>query len=101
MEAAAAFFPKAQWQRCIIHCYRNVFSHVPNIKVDEVARMLNAIHAQEDRTAAQAKVAEIVAKLKAMRLTSAAELVAQQADETLRLTASQAITGAAFAPIIP
>ena len=52
-------------------------------KVAEVARMLKAIHAQEDRTAAEAKATEVIAKLKAMRLTKAAELVAQKGAETL------------------
>jgi putative transposase len=83
VEAAAELYPQAQWQRCIVHFYRNVFSHVPNSKVAEVARMLKAIHAQEDRTAAVAKATEVVAKLKAMRLTKAAELVAQKGQETL------------------
>jgi transposase-like protein len=40
MEAAAELFPEAAWQRCVVHFYRNVFSHVPNGKVAEVARML-------------------------------------------------------------
>jgi hypothetical protein len=47
VEAAAEVFPKTDWQRCVVHFYRNVFSHVPNGKVAEVARMLKAIHAQE------------------------------------------------------
>jgi putative transposase len=41
---------------------------VPNSKVAEVARMLKAIHAQEDRAAAEANAKAVVAKLKAMRL---------------------------------
>jgi uncharacterized protein YbaA (DUF1428 family) len=32
----------------VVHFYRNVFSHVPKGKVADVARMLKAIHAQED-----------------------------------------------------
>ena len=55
VEAAAEVFPKTDWQRCVVHFYRNVFSHVPNGKVAEVARMLKAIHAQESRQAAQTK----------------------------------------------
>ena len=47
VEAAAEVFPNTDWQRCIVHFYRNVFGHVPNGKVAEVARMLKAIHAQE------------------------------------------------------
>jgi transposase-like protein len=67
----------------VVHFYRNVFSHVPNTKVADVARMLKAIHAQEDRKAAKAKAAEVVTRLKEMRLKSAAELVEQKVEETL------------------
>ncbi len=45
--------------------------------------MLKAIHGQEDRKAAKAKAAEVVQRLKEMRLKSAAELVAQKVEETL------------------
>ncbi len=83
VEAATELFADAQWQRCTVHWYRNVFSHVPNGKVAEVARMLKAIHAQEDRVCALAKIQEVVTKLKAMRLPKAAELVAGKGHETL------------------
>src|SRR4029077_3626065 len=76
-------FPEAQWQRCVVHFYRNVFSHVPSGKVAQVARMLKPIHAQEDRRPGEAKIAEVVGKRKAMRLTKAAELVEAKAHETL------------------
>jgi transposase-like protein len=46
-ESAAEFFPEAGWQRCVVHWYRNLFSHVPSIKVREVAAMLKAIHDRE------------------------------------------------------
>jgi putative transposase len=83
VEAAAEVYPKTDWQRCVVHFYRNVFSHVPNTKVAEVARMLKAIHAQEDLKEAQRKAAEIVKRLKELRLKSAAELVEQRVSETL------------------
>jgi len=83
VEAAAELFPDAQWQRCVVHFYRNVFTNVPKGKVADVARMLKAIHAQEDRRSAEDKVREVIAKLKAMRLTKAAELVEAKAHETL------------------
>ena len=54
-EAAAEVFPDADWQRCVVHFYRNVFSHVPRRKVRQVAAMLKAIHAQESRSAARVK----------------------------------------------
>jgi putative transposase len=85
LEAAAEVFPKTDWQRCVVHFYRNVFSHVPNGKVAEVARMLKAIHAQEDRRAAKSKTKEkeIVARLKELKLRTAAELVEQKVEETM------------------
>jgi len=83
VEAAGEVFPQTDWQRCAVHFYRNVFSHVPNGKVAEVARMLKAIHAQENRRAAQTKATEIVARLKEMKLRTAAELVDQKVSETL------------------
>ena len=42
-----------------------------------------AIHAQENREAAQSKAADVVTKLKAMKLKKVAELVEQSIDETL------------------
>ena len=66
-----------------MHFYRNVFSHAPATKVREVAAMLKAIHAQEDREAAQAKAADVIAKLRAQRLRKAAELVEEHVGETL------------------
>jgi transposase-like protein len=48
VEAVAEHYPNARWQRCVVHFYRNVFTKVPRPKMDEVARMLKAIHAQED-----------------------------------------------------
>jgi transposase-like protein len=83
VEAAAELFPDAQWQRCVVHFYRNVFTNVPKGKVADVARMLKAIHAQEDRCSAEDKVREVIAKLRALRLTKAAELVEAKAHETL------------------
>jgi putative transposase len=83
IEAAGEVYPNTDWQRCTVHFYRNVFSHAPNNKVAEVARMLKAIHAQEDKPAAIAKSKEVAARLKAMRLQRAADLVEQKAIETL------------------
>src|SRR3954465_8591863 len=34
MESAAEYLPEARWQRCMVHFYRNVFSHVPMTKVE-------------------------------------------------------------------
>src|SRR5210317_2129321 len=70
-ESAAECYPEAKWQRCTVHFYRNVFSHVPRGKVRLVAAMLKAIHAQESREAAQDKARDVIEKLKAMRLRAA------------------------------
>jgi transposase-like protein len=83
VESAGEFYPEARWQRCTVHFYRNVFSHVPAAKLREVALMLKAIHAQEDRAAAARKAEEVIARLKALRLAKAAELVEGAIDETL------------------
>jgi len=83
VESAAEYFPETRWQRCTVHWYRSVFSHVPAGKVREVALMLKAIHAQESLESAQQKAVEVVAKLRAMRLGKAAELVEASVSETL------------------
>jgi transposase-like protein len=83
VEAAAECYPKAQWQRCVVHWYRNVFSHVPRGKLDDVARMLKAIHAQEDRKSAALKAKTVAAKLTALKLVKAAALVTATVAQTL------------------
>jgi len=83
VESLGEVFPEAAWQRCVVHFYRNVFTMTPKGKVKEVAAMLKAIHAQEDRAAAQAKVEQVAAKLEAMKLRKAAQLVRDGAPETL------------------
>ncbi len=82
VESIAEVFPDADWQRCAVHFYRNVFSHVPRGKMREVAAMLKAIHAQENREAAESKSKDVINKLKAMKLRSAAELVEKSIHET-------------------
>jgi putative transposase len=83
VEALGEFYPEADWQRCMVHWYRNVSSVVPQAKTKEVMAMLKAIHAQEDRPAAQAKAADVVAKLLAMKLAQAAAIVEEGVGETL------------------
>src|SRR2546423_14273114 len=82
-ESAAAFFPQARWQRCVVHWYRNIFSHVPSTKVREIAAMLKAIHASEDIAAAREKAIRVIEKLRGLRLSRAAELVEAAVEETL------------------
>ena len=83
VESIGDFYPQAQWQRCTVHFYRNVFSQVPRGKVAEVSRMLKAIHAQEDLSAARDKVQAVVEKLRGMKLKSATDLVEKIVEQTL------------------
>jgi transposase-like protein len=83
VEALGEFYPEAQWQRCMVHWYRNVWTAVPKGKVKEVAAMLKAIHAQEDRQAARQKAQAVVEKLESMRLANAAQVVRDGVEETL------------------
>jgi len=83
VENLTEFYPKARWQRCVVHFYRNVWTAVPSGKVKQVAAMLKAIHAQEDREAAKEKARSVVAKLREMKLAKAAELLESGVEETL------------------
>ena len=83
IESVAEYLPDARWQRCIVHFYRNVFSHVPATKVREVAQMLKAIHAQESRDAAAAKAEAVIAELRRQRMGKAADLLEERIQETL------------------
>jgi putative transposase len=83
LESVADFLPEARYQRCMVHFYRNVFSHVPSTRVREVSHMLKAIHAQESREAADTKAKAIVDDLRASKMSKAADLVEQAVHETL------------------
>jgi transposase-like protein len=83
VESVAEVYPAADWQRCIVHWYRNIFQNVPRQKVKIVAAMLKAIHAQEDREAALEKAQAVVEKLKGMKLNKAADHVQRSVEETL------------------
>ena len=83
VESAAEFYPKAQWQRCTVHFYRNVFTVVPSKHMRAAADMLKAIHACEDREAAQDKAEAVIEKLTAMRLKEAAWRIQDGIAETL------------------
>lgn len=64
VESLAEYYLESLWQRCTVHFYRNVFTNVPTAKVKDVAAMLKAIHAQEDRQAALEKAQAVAEKLK-------------------------------------
>lgn len=82
-EAVGEVFPEAKYQRCTVHFYRNVFSVTPRSKVKPVAKMLRAIHAQENKKASGEKAKAVVAELRAMKLTEAAKKVEDGIEETL------------------
>ena len=82
-ESIGDFYPKAKWQRCIVHFYRNVFSVVPRGRVKQVAMMLKAIHASEDREAANEKARSVTKKLKKQKLPQAAKKIEDSIHETL------------------
>lgn len=83
VESVGDFYPEAKWQRCIVHFYRNVFTVVPRGKVKNVAIMLKAIHASEDRQAASEKAEQVIKKLEAKKLRQAAAKVRDSIQETL------------------
>ncbi len=83
VEALGACYPQAKWQRCVVHFYRDVMTAVPHNKMAPVVAMLKAIHAQEDKPAAQEKVQAVAAKLIEMKLSKAAQIVSEGAMETL------------------
>lgn len=83
LEAIHEVFPSAKYQRCYVHFYWNVFSVTPRSKMKEVAAMLKAIHAQEDKEAAKEKAMTVVKKLRDMKLKEAAKKVEDSILETL------------------
>lgn len=83
LETIPEVFPDAKYQRCTVHFYRNVFSVTPRNKVRDVSLMLKAIHAQENKEAAREKAAQVVQKLKDMKLPAAAKRVEEGIEETL------------------
>ncbi|MBQ4435266.1 MAG: IS256 family transposase [Clostridia bacterium] len=83
VEAIGQVFGNVKYQRCTVHFYRNVFTVVPNSRVKEVTKMLKAIHAQEDKAAALEKARAVETKLREMKLTKAAQKIADSVAETL------------------
>ena len=79
----AEVFPKAKYQRCTVHFYRNVLAKVPKSKRSQAAAMLKAIHAMESREAPAAKAEVVASVLKSMRLKEAAKVMRDGYAETL------------------
>lgn len=83
LDAASEVFPQARYQRCKVHFYRNVFSATPRSKMKLVAKMLKAIHAQENKTAAREKAKQVAKDLRDMKLKEAAKKVEDSIEEPL------------------
>ncbi len=83
VESLAEFYPESKWQRCTVHFYRNVFSVVPRSRMREVAAMLKAIHASEDKEAAMHKAELVCGKLEGCKLKEAARKVRESIGQTL------------------
>ena len=83
LEAANEVYPDAKYQRCTVHFYRNTFSVTPRGKMREVAAMLKAIHAQENKEAAREKARSVTVRLREMKLREVADKLEKGIDETL------------------
>ncbi len=83
LEAVGEGFSEAKYQRCIVCFYRNVFSVTPRSKVKPAAKMLKALHAQENKKAARKKAKAVMEELCSMKLKEAAKKVEDGIEETL------------------
>lgn len=83
LETIPEVFPYGRYQYCTVHFYRNIFSVTSRKKMKAVALMLKAIHSQESKEAACEKAIQVAEKLKAIKLTKAAQKVEDTIEETL------------------
>lgn len=83
LESIPEVFPEAKYQRCTVHFYRNIFSVTPKSKVKFVAKMLKAIHASENKTAAREKAKQVADHLREMKLKDAAKRLEEGLEETI------------------
>lgn len=83
LESIPEVFPDAKYQRCTVHFYRNIFSVTPRSKMKFVSKMLKAIHASENKSAAREKAKQVVAELRSMKLKEAAQKVEDGIEETI------------------
>jgi putative transposase len=86
VEFLPEFYPEALRQRCTVHFYRIVFTNVPKAKVEEVAAMLKAIHAQEDLEAALQKARFVIDMENAMKIKATVRTIEERVAETLTYT---------------
>lgn len=83
LEEAGEVFPEVRYHRCVVHFYRKVFSAVPRTKVRNVALMLKAIHAQENKEAARKKAEAVAGEFRNMKLKETAKKVCDSVEKTL------------------
>jgi|SRR5208283_4058441 len=91
VESLGEFYQKASWQRREVHFYRNVFTVAPKRKVKEVAAMLKAIHAQEDKKETIKRASGVVDKLMAMKLSKAADILKEGIKKLKKIRCSLAV----------
>lgn len=83
IESVAAEYPSdARRQRCTVHFDRNVFGHVPKVRVRNVAHMLKAIHAQESNERSPARLRPLSRSFAVKKLGKAADLVEKRIQQT-------------------
>lgn len=75
LETIPEVFPDARYQRCTVHFYRNIFSVTPCNKMEAIAMMLKAIHAQKTKEAVREEARQVAEKRKQMKLSSAGKML--------------------------
>lgn len=80
--AIGAIFQGASWQRCRVHCLRNLLAHVPQGDKAMVAAAVRTIFAQPNRSAASQQVQEVVKALEG-RWPKAAKVLADAEEDVL------------------
>jgi putative transposase len=80
--AIAAVLHGASWQRCRVHCLRNLLARVPQKDEAMVAAAVRTIFAQPDRQAAGQQLPEVAQALEARR-PQAAQVLREAEDEVL------------------
>jgi transposase-like protein len=76
--AIAKILPGTSWQRCRVHCMRNILCQVPHKQQGMVSAMIRTIFAQENRDEAKQQLRSVVSQLeghfpKAMEVLENAE----------------------------
>jgi putative transposase len=80
--AIGTFFQGASWQRCRVHCLRNLLAHVPQGDKAMVAAAVRTLFAQPQREAAGQQLHEVVKALGG-RWPKAAKVLADAEDDIL------------------